>query len=143
MSNRNGLIEDCRLVQGVLSDTSAIDAELLELLSEIEVIAELSRKAILENARKAVNQTEWSERNNSYLERHRRASERVDALEAIKRERLGKAKTIEVFIKDIESRPLVINEFDENLWLTIVDTATVAQDGTITFRFRNGSEITA
>jgi hypothetical protein len=50
MKSRNGLIEDCRLVQGVLCNTSAIDAELVELLSEIEVVAELSRKAILENA---------------------------------------------------------------------------------------------
>ena len=143
MSNRNGLIEDCRLAQDILCNTSAIDAELVDLLSEIEVVTELSRKAILENARSAVNQAEWSERNNAYLERHHKASERVDKLEATKRERLGKAKTIEVFIKDVESRPLVISEFDEKLWLAVIDTATVAQDSTITFRFRNGSEVTA
>ena len=143
MNNRNGLIEDCRLVQSVLCDTTAIDAELVELLSEIEVVAELSRKAILENARSAVNQAEWSERNNAYLERHHKASERLDELEATKRERLGQAKTIEVFIKDVESRPLVISEFDEKLWLAVIDTATVAQDSTITFWFRNGSEVTA
>lgn len=143
MGNRNGLIEDCRLVQRVLCDTSAIDAELVELLSEIEVVTELSRKAILENARTAVNQIEWSERNNAYRERHHKASKRVDELEAAKRERIGKAKTIEGFINDIESRPLVITEFDKKLWLAVIDTATVAQDGTITFRFKNGSEITA
>ena len=130
-------------MQGLLCDTSAIDAELVELLSEIEVVAELSRKAILENARTAVNQTEWLERNNSYLERHHKASERVNELDAAKRERLGKAKTIEIFIKDVESRPLVISEFDEKLWLAVIDTATVAQNSAITFRFRNGSEITA
>ena len=67
----------------------------------------------------------------------------MDELEATKRERLGKTKLIEVFIKDIESRPLVIAEFDEKLWLAIIDTATVAQDSTMTFRFRNGSEVTA
>ena len=83
------------------------------------------------------------ERNTSYLERHHKASERVNELEAAKRERLGKTKTIEVFIKDVESRPLVITEFNEKLWLAVIDTATVAQDSTITFRFRNGSEVTA
>ena len=66
----------------------------------------------------------------------------MDELEATKRERLGKTKLIEVFIKDIESRPLVIAEFDEKLWLAVIDTATVAQDSSITFRFRNGTEIT-
>ena len=143
MSSRTGLIEDCRLAQGVLCDTSAIDAELVELLREIEVVSELSRKAILESARTAVNQSEWTERNSAYLERHRKVTERVDELEATKRERLGKAKTIDGFIKDIKSRPLVITEFDEKLWLAVIDTAMVAQDGTMTFKFKNGSEITA
>jgi hypothetical protein len=32
---------------------------------------------------------------------------------------------------------------DETLWLTVIDTATVTQDGTMTFRFKNGSEVTA
>ena len=142
MHNRDELIEDCRLAQNVLCDTTAIDTELAELFREIEVVTELSRKAIYENARSVVDQKEWTERNNAYLERHRKASERVDELESAKRERLGKAKIIEGFIKDIGSRPLVIAEFDEKLWLALIDTATVARDGTIVFRFRNGMEIT-
>ena len=59
ISNRNGLIEDCRLAQSVLCDTTAIDAELVELHRELEIVTALSRKAVLENARTAVNQTEW------------------------------------------------------------------------------------
>ena len=142
MNNRNELIEDCRLVQDVICDTTAIDAELFELHRELDVVTALSRNAVLENARSSVNQAEWSGRNNAYLERHHRASKRVNELEAAKRERLGKTKAIELFIKDLERRPLVINEFDEKLWLAVIDTATVAQDSSITFRFRNGTEIT-
>lgn len=40
------------------------------------------------------------------------------------------------------SRPLVITEFDETLWLAVIDTATVAQDSTMAFRFKNGAEVT-
>ncbi|MDD4767155.1 MAG: hypothetical protein PHF87_06165 [Desulfotomaculaceae bacterium] len=116
------------MAQSVLFDTTAIDAELAELFREIEVVTELSRKAIYENARSAVDQTEWTERNNAYFERHRKASERVDKLEAVKRERLGKGKIVEGFIKDIESRPLAIAEFDEKLWLAVIDQVTVDQD---------------
>lgn len=143
MGDRNGLIEDCRLAQNVLCDTAAIDAELAELRSEIDVVTELSRKAIYENARTAVNQTEWAERNNAYMERHRKASECADELEIVRRERLGKAKIIGEFIRDIESRPLAVTAFDEKLWLAVVDQATVCRDGTMMFRFKNGSEITA
>jgi len=87
------------------------------------------------------DQKDWTERNNAYLERHRKASEQVDELEAIKRERLGKGKIIEGFIKDIENRSLAIAEFDEKLWLAVIDQVTVDQDGALTFRFKNGSEV--
>ena len=143
MGDRNGLIEDCRLAQRVLCDTTAIDSELAELRREIDVVTELARKAIYENARTAVNQTEWAERNTAYLERHRKASERTDELDAAKRERLGKVTIIERFIRDIESRPLAIMAFDEKLWLAVIDKVTVSRDGTMTFRFKNGSEVTA
>ena len=75
-----------------------------------------------ENARTVINQTEWAERNKAYLERHRKVLERVDELEAAKRGRLGKAKIIEGFIRDIESRPLAITEF-----ITVSLIAGIAQ----------------
>ena len=111
--------------------------------AELEVVTELSRKAIYENARTALSQREWSERNNGYLERHRQASQRAEELEAQKRERLGKGKILEGFIRDIQSRELAITEFDGELWLAVVDKAMVKRDGSMSFRFKNSSEITA
>ena len=143
MTDRDGLITDCRLAQSAISDTSAIETELAELLREIEVITELSRKAIYENARNAQNQSDFKERNDGYLERHRKATERIAELEAEKRERIAKGITLDRFITDIEKRPRVFTEWDEALWLAVVDKATVATDGTMTFTFRNGSQITA
>lgn len=142
LGDRSGLLEDCRLARDVLCDTTAIDAELIELRGEIEVVSELTRKAIYENARTVIDQKEWAERNNTYLDRHRKASERVDELESTRSERIGKAKMIDRFIRDIGSRPLALTAFDEKLWLAVTDTATVNRDGHITFKFRNGSEIT-
>lgn len=46
-------------------------------------------------------------------------------------------------IKDIESRPFAIAEFDEKLWLAVIDQVTVDPDAAMTFRFKNGSEVTA
>ena len=99
--NRKELINDCRLARRVLCETGEIDAQLAELQSEIEVVTELSRKVIYENARSAVNQTEWSERNNNYLERHRKALARLDELEARKRERIAEKEKTHETIKSI------------------------------------------
>lgn len=53
---RDELIANRRLAQKSLCDCSKIDIELDELHREIEVVVELSRKAIYENANVAIDQ---------------------------------------------------------------------------------------
>lgn len=87
---RNEILTNCRLAQKALCDFTEIDAELAKLYSEIEVVSELSRNAINENAHIAMSQKEWNERNNELLERYRVATERVTKLENLKREKADK-----------------------------------------------------
>jgi hypothetical protein len=75
------------------------------------------------------------------LERYDTATKRVGRLEKEKETRLAKGKVIAIFIKDIKSRPLEITEFDESLWTAVVESVTVAEDGGLTFKFKNGSEV--
>lgn len=42
---------------------------------------------------------------------------------------------IDRLIKEITSRPLVINEFDERLWMVAVERVTVGVDGGMVFGF--------
>jgi DNA invertase Pin-like site-specific DNA recombinase len=141
MGDRDSLVEDCRMAQKLLCDCKAIDAEMAELQSEIEVVTELSRKAIYENAHSALDQAEWNSRNDAYIERHRIATERLTELEAAKRERQSKSRTLGAFIKELQSRPLAIDKFDEHLWAASVDTVTVMKDGRLVFRFKDGTEV--
>lgn len=84
MSDREELLANCRLAQSYLCDCSEIDAELAELGQEIAVVTELAKKAVYENARVVVSKDEFNERNNSYLERHHNATERVTELERLR-----------------------------------------------------------
>ncbi|MBS3873481.1 MAG: hypothetical protein KGZ92_09125 [Firmicutes bacterium] len=43
------------------------------------------------------------------------------------------------FIKGIEARPLVLDEFDEKLWVVAVETVRVMPDGGLLFQFKNGA----
>ena len=36
-----------------------------------------------------------------------------------------------------------LTEFDDRLWLTVIDTVTAHEDGRLVFNFKNGAEITA
>lgn len=141
MGDRQELFANCRLSQSILCDCSEIEAELEELRREIEVVTELSQKAIYENARVPVSQDEFNERNNSYLERHRMATERVAELEKLKCERQNKILMLETFIKGIESRPLVLEEYDEKLWAMSVERVKVMLNGKLVFIFKDSTEI--
>lgn len=138
MGNRDEVIADCRLAQGVLSDCSEIDDKIDELRREIDVVAKLSRKLISENANVALSQDEFNQRNNEYLKRHRIAMERISELEDVKRERMNRVTVIDGFIRELETRPLVIDEFDEQLWVAAVEKVTIGVNGEVVFRFRDG-----
>jgi len=138
---RNELIANCRLAQKALCDCSNIDTEINELHREIEVVAELSRKAIYENAHTPINQAEWHERNNGYQERHRKASERATELEGLKWERQSKSIMLESFIKNINIHNEVLKDFDDRLWMAAIDRVIVHQEGILSFNFKDGTSI--
>ncbi|MDD3888941.1 MAG: recombinase family protein [Syntrophomonadaceae bacterium] len=137
MGSRDELLANCRLAKEVLCDCAQIEAELVDLRQEIEVVSELTRKCIYENARFTVNQDEFNEQHRGYVERHRIATERVAELEDKQRNRQDKSLTLERFIREIETRPLVIEEFDEKLWVVVVEKVTVHRNGRLEFVFKD------
>lgn len=56
--------------------------------------------------------------------------------------REAQAEAIGAFMFEMQELD-TINEFDEKLWLTIIDTVTVHADGRMTFKFQGGTEIEA
>ena len=82
-----------------------------------------------------------NERNNGYLDRYRKAIDRISELEDQKKARKTKNLILDTYIRGIESQPLVIDGFDDRLWVVAIDRVTVMADGGLTFRFKDGSEI--
>ena len=141
MEYREELITNCRLAQEALCDCSEIDVELDALRRELEVVAELSRKAIYENAHTTINQEKWHERNKGYLERHRMASERVIELEELKRERQRKSLLLDGFITNLSACENTLVTFDERIWIAAIDKVVVQTDGKLVFWFKDGTKI--
>ena len=135
-------ISACEVTRQILTDTTTIDAEIKDLLQEMEVVAGLTKKCIEENSTTAQDQDEYTARYNGYVDRYEKAKARYDELDSLRKEKLAKAKAIDRFIATLRERDDLLNEFDDRLWLTMVDHATVHRDGKITFCFCNGTEIT-
>ena len=74
-------------------------------------------------------------------ERSHQIMERINELERTKSERLSKRKGIDGFVRGIRKRPLVVTEFDEKLWLAVIDRVVVDGNGGMVFHFKNGMEV--
>lgn len=138
LDGKEALLEDCRIMQDHLTNCAAIDAELDELLREIAVVTELTQRCIQENARSAQSQEEYTERYNGYVARYDAAKVKLDALQKEKAQRLAQADSIGGFMFELSEYTEAITEFDEGLWLAVIEKATAYHDGRLVFTFQNG-----
>ena len=142
LANIDSALENCRLMQYALTDCSGIDAEIESLLEEIDVATELTKRCIAENSQTAQNQEEYTARYNGFVERYEKAKTRVEELRSIKSTQQAQADAIGAFMFEVQELD-TLSEFDDKLWLTVIDTVTVHADGRTTFKFQGGTEIDA
>ena len=142
IESKDNILEDCRLMQATLTDCTGIDTEIESLLEEIDVVTELTKRCIAENSQMAQNQEEYAARYNGFVERYEKAKARLEQLRTTKAAREAQAEAIGAFMFEVQELD-ALTEFDEKLWLTIIDTITVHADGRMTFKFQGGTEIEA
>ena len=119
-----------------------LDEEIQSLLEEIDVVTELTKRCIAENSQTAQNQAEYKARYNGFVARYEKAKTRVAELRSIKNARQAQANAISAFIFEVQELD-TLSEFDEKLWLTVIDTVTVYADGRMTLKFQGDTEISA
>lgn len=141
ITSKKPYISDCLTAKKAITDTAKIDAEMSNLLREMEVVTELTRKCIEENSTTIQDQEEYSARYNGYVERYDRIKSQYDALSAEREEKLAKAKSIDRFIKVVTERNQLLTEFDPHLWLSTVENVMITSNGKMLFRFYDGTEI--
>ena len=77
-----------------------------------------------------------------YGELYEKAKSRVEKLRSIKAARQAQADAIGAFMFEVQELD-TLPEFDNKLWLTVIDTVTIRADGRMTFKFQGGTVIDA
>ena len=129
------------MMQDILTDCSEIEEKQKLILQEMEVVAELTRKYIMENSQTAQNQDEYNFHYNAFVERYEKLKKKSLALQKQQEERLSKRDLIGGFILELTQCKELLAEFDEKLWIALVERVTIFQDDRLTFEFRNGTKI--
>ncbi|HBL84669.1 MAG: recombinase [Clostridiales bacterium GWF2_38_85] len=143
MGNRENVIADCELIKQTLCDTVELDNRIKQCEDELTVIMNLMQVHIKKNTEIAQSQIEYAKETERIENRYKEEHKKFETLCDDKTIRKRKSKELKVFIGTLRHKPLVLSEWDERIWITLLDTATVMMDGSIVFRFKSGGEITA
>ena len=131
MGNRNQVLEDCELTRQVLIDFTGLEAEIEKQYEEVEVIAELVKSLVKENASTAQSQDEYIKKYNNLSKRYEEEYRKLENLQKDKELRISQDKAMEVFIENLKKQPLVVEVWDESLWALMIEKAVVGRDGSI------------
>jgi len=116
------LLEDYAMIVAELTDQPQFDKEIAKLEEECDVVRELLRRHIEENARSIQNQDDYQQRYDTLAERY----------EATHRQR---------FIEDLRKQKALLTDFDEELWIRMVESVTVFSGKHCHFNLKDGSEV--
>lgn len=141
IKNKAEILDGYVAITQSLTDNTSLDAESKSFQEECDVVMELIRKCVDENAHSAIDQSDYQSRYSALLGRYKTAKKKLNAVNDEQQERRVKRENMSRFIKTLEKNDSLLTEFDEKLWYATVDRVIVQSDHEITFRFKDGTEL--
>ncbi|MCX7903062.1 MAG: recombinase family protein, partial [Caloramator sp.] len=80
IENKEEILKGYEDILQALTDTTKLDMESVKLQSELEVVSEMIRKCVEENAHKALNQEEYNEKYDALVKRYESIKEELERI---------------------------------------------------------------
>lgn len=139
--DRRFIVEDAEVIIATLTNTEALDREMVALKSELAVVGGLIEKMIADNAHTVQDQAEYQSRHSELSDRYAKAEARLNEVSSELKQRQAKGKAIRAFMTQYLALEAPVTVFNDTLWAALVDRVTVVVDGSLTFLFRNGTSV--
>ena len=101
----------------MVGDTKELDTELDRQNETKNEIAALISELVKRNASTQMEQSDFQDKYNNLISRYEKASERYDKAAEEIAKRKSKAREIVLFIDLLENSPLVLSEWNDELWI--------------------------
>lgn len=141
MSNKEQLLQDTKEVVKLLTDTTELDKKIIILKNDIDLISETVRKLVADNSKTIQSQKDYQTRYDELSKRYDSTKIELDKVLNEKAYRLGQSTKLQSFIKELERADEVLDSWNDELWMLMIEKAIVHKDKSITFKFYNGNEI--
>lgn len=105
------------------------------------VITEQMQTAIAENSRTALDQNVYERRYADFTERYNTVKAEYDKISQQLESKKAQRELFKGFIRALKKQGALVEEFDEELWSSLVQEVVVNTKDDIRFIFKNGFEI--
>ncbi|MBN2605126.1 MAG: hypothetical protein JXR62_04795, partial [Bacilli bacterium] len=106
------------------------------------VISELVNKLVKENAKTSNDLDDYNKKYEELSSRYDKLIEKHKEMIRLRSDKQGQALKMKSFIENFNQLEDILNEWDERVWMLLVESATVHRNSSITFQFQNGKETT-
>ena len=96
---------------------------------------------IAQNARSLMSKEEYEEKYNKYARKYNELQQRHNDLENEIVKRKAQKNQIEAFIKELNKKEGLLEEFDEELWRATIKEMVIKSDKEVTFEFKDGTKL--
>jgi DNA invertase Pin-like site-specific DNA recombinase len=141
MEDKVRIIEDTYKVIELLTDTEKLDDVISELEDEIMVTSEIVSRLVNENSKTDIALEDYNKKYEELSNRYDKLKNKQTDLLNERNEKQGQALRMKAFIASLSESEDKLDEWNERIWMLLVDGATVHRDSSITFKLYNGIDI--
>ena len=140
LSNREEVLENLKEIRNLLSGGEKTLQQQTAIWQEGKLLEEQIQTLIMQNAQIAMDQEKYQKEFDELVERHRQVKEEYEKQVLASEQDVGRGAQIDYFISTLEKMEAPITEFDEQLWVSMVDHVVVHSKEDIQVVYRDGVE---
>jgi len=142
MEDKERILEDTIEVIELLADTTKLDSDISKIDGELIVISELVNKLVKENAKTSTDLDDYDKKYEELSNRYEELKAKHEEMIRLRSEKQGQALKMKSFVANLNQSEDILAEWNERVWMLLVESAIVHRDSRITFKFLNGEEVT-
>ena len=140
MTDKERILNDIEEVIELITITDQQNITILEMSAKIGTLSDMKEKLVRNNAKSYEDQESFNRKYNDLKHQQDESKKKLDNALAEKTHKQGQAIKMKAYLETIRQAQEGLTEWSDDLWMTMVETATVNREKTITFRFTKGNK---
>ncbi len=140
INNKDSIIRAYEEAIQSLTDNNTLKADAAELQNVCDVVMEIMRQMVHDNARIAQDQDEYQHKYSAFVERYDKSKAKLDEVTQTIAQRNTKRIELGRFVKELNARDTLLKEIDVGPLNAVIDKLVVHSATEVTIVFKDGSE---